>query len=274
MRIAIIVFLLVVIAGCTNNNVKTDNSLASFFKERNVNGTFAILNNGTGQFTIYNLKRYRDSFYLPGSSFDIVTALVGLQTGKIFNEKMVVNWDGVSREDSNWNKDLTMVDAFKSSAPFYFPQIARQIGKDSMEFWLNQLKYGAATDTQKVKIKTTVDSFWIDNSLKILPDQQLGFIKNLYCSQLPGIYRPYQEMVKAIMSQEERSTYKLSYKTGWGQNEKGEQIGWVCGWIEENNHPYFFVINFTADISVNVKATGVDLLKAILKQQGFFEGRM
>src|SRR4051812_10288606 len=78
------------LTACSTNNVKTDNSLEHFFKENNATGTFALLDNGTGQFTIYNLKRYRDSSYSPGSTFDIVVALVGLQTGKIDGEAMPV----------------------------------------------------------------------------------------------------------------------------------------------------------------------------------------
>ena len=39
---------------------------------------------------------------------------------------------------------------------------------------------------------------------------------------------------------------RLGYKTGWGfWNEKtGKHIGWVVGWIEENQHPYFFCVEY------------------------------
>ena len=42
---------------------------------------------------------------------------------------------------------------------------------------------------------------------------------------------------------ENNANYRLGYKTGWGFNEKGHTIGWIVGWIEENQHPYFFVLN-------------------------------
>ena len=58
-------------------------------------------------------------------------------------------------------------------------------------------------------------------------------------------------------------------------NDSSNRIGWLLGWIEENKHPYFFVVNYeTADKIMDLKTTGVKLLKEILKQQGFFEGRM
>src|SRR5882672_8670393 len=83
--------------SCSPNNVKIDNSLKKYFDENKVDGCFALYENGTGQFTIYNLARYRDSAYLPASTFKIVNSLIGLQTGKIVNDSMVIKWDGVKR---------------------------------------------------------------------------------------------------------------------------------------------------------------------------------
>jgi len=81
--------------------------------------------------------------------------------------------------------------------------------------------------------------------------------------------------VKRAMLFEDNSNYKLSYKTGWGQNEKGNQLAWVVGWIEENKHPYFFVLNFeTADANADIPAIRMKILKGILKQLGFMEGKM
>src|SRR6185436_19516159 len=129
--------------ACSPNNVKTDNSLEHFFDENHVNGTFAMFNNGTGEFTVYNLKRYRDSAFLPASTFKIVNSLIGLQTGKITNDSMIIKWDGVKRNVEEWNQDLTMYKAFRVSAVPYFQEVARRIGKDTMEYWLDTLGYAA-----------------------------------------------------------------------------------------------------------------------------------
>ena len=40
--------------------------------------------------------------------------------------------------------------------------------------WLDSLKYGARTADEKVVIRSAVDSFWLNNSLKVTPDQQVG----------------------------------------------------------------------------------------------------
>ena len=165
--------------GCTPNNVDIDNSLEKYFKENQATGTFALFNNSTGRFTIYNLDRYKDSAYLPASTFKIVNSLIGLQTGAIVNDSMIIKWDSVRRSRPEWNQDLSMYRAFRLSAVNYYQEVARKIGKENMQFWLDSMHYGSA------KIKGPVDSFWLDNTLKITPDEQLGLVKNLYFNKLP-----------------------------------------------------------------------------------------
>jgi beta-lactamase class D len=265
---ALYLLVTVYLASCSPNNVKIDSNLKHFFDENQVNGCFALFDNGTGQFTIYDLKRYRDSSFLPASTFKIVNSLIGLQTGKITNDSMVIKWDGIERSNKNWNKDLTMYQAFRVSAVPYYQEVARRIGKDTMQFWLDSISYGTK------KIMTKIDTFWLDNSLKITPDEELGLVKKLYFNQLP-FFDAYENMVKRAMLFEDNANYKLSYKTGWGQNEKGNSVAWIVGWIEENKHPYFFVLNFeTADRNVDIPAIRINMLKGILKQLGFMQGKM
>ena len=258
--------------SCSPNNVKIENGFKKYFDEKNVAGTFGLFDNGTGQFTIYNLTRFKDSAYTPASTFKIVNSLIGIETGRIVNEKMVIKWDGVVRRFPNgdsalsWNKDLSMEEAFKVSAVPYYQEVARRIGKDTMKFWLDSLKYGNHI------IGGPVDSFWLDNSLKVTPDEELGLVKRLYFGQLPFQKRT-QNIVKKVMLQESNANYKLSYKTGWGFRENGNALGWIVGWIEENNHPYFFVLNVEGEHNAKFTPLRLDLLKAILKQQGFFEGK-
>ncbi len=124
--------------------------------------------------------------------------------------------------------------------------------------------------TKKIKV---LDTFWLDNSLKIRPDQQLGLVKQLYFNQLP-FHKINQEIVKKAMVFEDNTEYKLSYKTGWGQNEKGAHLAWLVGWIEENRHPYFFVLNFeSADPNADIRTIRLQMLKGILQQLGYMQGK-
>jgi beta-lactamase class D len=261
--IAVICFILF---GCSTNNVKIDDSLGKYFTENKVAGCFALLDNGTGEFTVYNLSRYRDSAYLPASTFKIVNSLIGLQTGKISNDSMIIKWDGIDRGRSECNKDMSMYEAFRLSCPPWYMELARRIGKDTMQHWLDSLSYGN-------KMISRIDTFWLDNSLKIKPDEELGLVKRLYFNQLP-FHQRNQEIVKRAMIFEDNTNYRLSYKTGWGHNEAGNQLAWITGWVEENKHPYFFVLNIeSTDANADIPAIRMKILKGILGQLGFLQGK-
>lgn len=252
-------------SSCRNNNVQEDNSLKKYFDQNNVTGTFGLFDNMRGNFTLYNLARYRDSAYLPASTFKIINSLIGIETGVIDNESMMIPWDGVRRRPE-WDRDLTMAQAFKASAVPYYQEVARRIGKPRMQLWLDSLHYGSA------RITTAIDTFWLDNSLKITPDEQLGLVKQLYFSQLPFQKRT-QQIVRKVMVQESNANYTLAYKSGWGHTPDGKSLGWLVGWVEENKHPYFFVLNLSAAPDADPAHVSIHILKGILGKLGFLEGK-
>ena len=171
--------------SCSANRAEIDNSLKKYFDENKVEGCFTMLSNSSGKVTVYNMQLDTMRF-LPASTFKIVNSLIGLETGVISDEKMIIKWDGLKRWNDDWNKDLTMTEAFKVSSVPYYQEVARRIGKDTMQHWLDTLNYGTK------KITSKIDSFWLDNSLKISPDEQLGLVKKLYFDQLPFQKRAQQ----------------------------------------------------------------------------------
>jgi beta-lactamase class D len=258
-------------SACTVNNTTEDNSLEKYFKQNNVNGTFAMFDNGTGEFTVYNMDRYRDSAYLPASTFKIVNSLIGIEIGRVKDSATVIPWDSVVREIPEWNRDLSMQDAFKYSCVPWYQELARRIGKDTMQHWLDTLGY--ARSKAKPVITNNLDTFWLDNTVKVTADEQLGLVKKLYFGQLPFQPRS-QRMVKNMMLREDNANYKLSYKSGWGTTDKGHALGWLIGWIEENRHPYFFVLQLESpDKDYNMGKVREQILKDILHQYGFMEGK-
>lgn len=269
-RTSYLILLASLFFSCTPNNVTNDDSLKKYFNRYHVTGTFGMFNNGQAQFNIYNLKRFTDSAYLPASTFKIVNSLIGLQTGVITNEKMVIPWDGVVRSNADWNKDLTMEQAFKVSAVPYYQEVARRIGKDTMQHWLDSLGYAAKYG--RAVIHNDIDMFWLNNDIKITADEQLGLVKKLYFDQLP-FQKRVQKIVRDVMLQEDNSIYKLSYKTGWGYRENGNSIGWIVGWEQENLHPYFFVLQIEGPHDMDIKTIRISILKSILTQYGFFQGK-
>ena len=253
--------------ACSPNNVTVDDSLQGYFDSAGVKGTFGLFDNGHGHFTICNLKRYSDSFYTPGATFDILQSLIAIQTG--------VKKDDLAASDSwipenralgipvNFGQEFRDTGSFNKLA---FMILSEDLKRDTLKKWIDSLQYGNR------KLGDSLD-FWQDGALKINCDEQLGLLKKLYFNQLPFFERT-QEIVRRMMSSESNSVYRLSFKTAQGKKEDGHAIGWVMGWVEENKHPYFFVVNLeSADPTRDLRQTGLAIAKKILQQQGFFEGK-
>jgi beta-lactamase class D len=262
---------MLLLAACSPNNIVEDSSLEKYFTDNKVTGCFALFDNGKGEFTIYNVNRFRDSAYLPASTFKIVNSLIGLEIRQVLDSATVITWDSASGGRPECDRDLSMNSAFRLSCPTWYQQLARRIGKDTMQYWLDTLGYAARFG--KFKIADNLDTFWLDNSAKITADEQLGLVKKLYFDQLPFTKRS-QRIVRDMMLWENNANYQLSYKTGWGTNDKGNQLAWIIGWIEENKHPYFFVLQLeSADRNIDMATIRINMLKEMLKKYGFFEGR-
>ena len=261
------------ISACSPNNVTVDNSLKKIFDANKVTGCFGMFDNGQGSFTVYNLPRFSDSSYLPASTFKIVNSLIGLETGVVQDTNSVLPYDSTKAYPRpECNKDLTMWDAFRLSCVPWYGELASRIGTERMQKKLDTLGYGQR-DKKKFKVPNPPGLFWLDNQLKVTADEQLGLVKKLYFDQLPFQKRS-QRIVRSMMLWEDNTLYKLSYKTGLGNRENRNSLGWLVGWIEENGHPYFFVLQIeTADKNRDIAPIRIQMLKDILKQYGFFQGK-
>ncbi|HEV9038547.1 MAG TPA: penicillin-binding transpeptidase domain-containing protein [Puia sp.] len=263
-------------SACSSNNVTVDDSLGHYFDSAGVKGTFALLDNGQGRFTIYNLPRYRDSLYPAAQTFDILQTLVAFQTGILPDEKKTAIVEDSSTADPlspgnpiDSKTTVTYAWAMRDPGPVgdrVYRQLADSIGIDTLKKWVDSLQYGdkdIKADSGRVLIR----------GIRINADQQLGLVKKLYFNQLPFFRRP-QDLVKGMLTTEVNSNYKLVYKTGRAAYNPGPAIGWVIGWVQENEHPYFFVINLESpDGHSDVETIGIQLAKKILPKLGFFQGK-
>lgn len=226
----------------------------------------------------YNKDRCLQQF-TPASTFKIFNSLVGLEIPKVPDEAFVIAWDSIDRGRPEVNKDMNMREAFKVSNLGYYQELARRIGPDYMQHYLDTVNYG------NKNMGGGIDSFWINDSLKISADEQVGFVKRLYFNELPFSERT-QRIVRSMMLQEDTDGYRLYYKTGWGYSGN-KQILWVVGFIERIQHvkeheeamnksdvryyPYFFAQNFELDRNDETKDWGkvrITILKKVLQEFG------
>lgn len=255
------VILLSVLAfnACTVNNVTIDDEIGGIFEKHGVKGTFGMFDNSRGKFTIYDLNRFKQN-YAPGQTFNIVSTLVALHTGKLTDDSSLV------KANDSLGSTLNIYTAFRANSTPHFETVASLIGKDTMKFWVDSLKYG------NKKIGNDLQHFWMNDSLQISADEQLGLIKRLYFKQHP-IRASVQESLKKMLVVENNAQFQTAYQMA-SVNLKGKQLGWIVGWIEENRHVYPFVINFDAGAEADTNAVGKKLMDDILAHIGFFKGIM
>ena len=254
-NIYVIAGLVLLFISCSPNNVTQNNHLAEFFKKYQFSGSFALLNNANDDFSIYNLEDYRDSAYAPGPAFDLLNAMIAIEAGTITDENSFLE---------NTGSNNTLKNSFEKN-PVFFDSLAKHTGKDHMQFWIDSLHYG------QVKIDQNISAFWKDNSLKLSADEQLGFIKNLYFSNLPFQKRT-QAIGKNLLGKEANTKYTLAYNKGIAPH--GDKfVSLITGWIVENKHVYFFSLTTKHADKDMLRGNSEKLLKEILKDYGFFEGK-
>ena len=224
--------------ACSPNNVTIDTSIVKMMDSASVVGSFALLENGSGKFTISQLSHYKDTASSPLGSFFILPTLMALDKGIIHQDQAT----GLSMDSSS-----------------YFQNLITQLGRQEILKYIDSIHYG------KGVVSADMSKFWNDGSLKITADEQLGLIKRLYFKELPFQKRS-QEIFKKIIIRQSNSNYTLSYVNAI---DPSSQQSWVLGYEEENTHIYFFVLHIT---SATKPYNAVDLLNKILYQQGFLQG--
>jgi beta-lactamase class D len=117
---------------------------------------------------------------LPASTFKIPNSIIALETGVVEDpDKDVFKWDGVTRSIEAWNKDHTLRSAIAASAVPVYQEIARRIGQERMQKYVDLLDYGNRD------IGGGIDQFWLTGNLRIDPIQQIDFVDRLRRGVLP-----------------------------------------------------------------------------------------
>lgn len=236
-------------------------SWKKYYDSAGVNGCFVLYNPANRNIKVYNRQRAGRKF-TPASTFKIFNSLVALETGAVKNENEVIKWDGVKRRIEDWNRDLTMKEAFKVSAVWFYQEVARRAGKEQMQYWLDTVQYGNRTMGG-----ANVDDFWLEEGLKITPFEQVTFLERLYKDSLP-FSKGTMKVVKDVMLVE-GVPYTMRAKTGWALRVN-ESVGWYVGWVEKGNHVYFFANNIDMPHDSLARAR-IQVTLDILKGEGIID---
>ena len=201
-------------------------------------GAFVMMNCKTHEISRFNESGCKEKLP-PCSTFKIWNTLIGIETREIQSEdELFYKWDGVQRSIPDWNKDLTLSEAFKVSCVPAFQALARKIGADRMKQWIQKIHYGDEN------VSAGIDTFWLPavgrKNLLISPNQQA----NMIC-QLANGFLPFSEKSRSIVKEiirVKRTEKGILYgKTGTGTSAEGKyNMGWFVGYVESKQQVYAF----------------------------------
>jgi beta-lactamase class D len=218
-------------------------SLAKRFADAGTAGTFVGYK--TDDYLIIASDKERSGeAILPASTYKIPNSVIALETGVVSDpDKDVFKWDGVKRAYPDWNKDHTLRSAIAASAVPVYQEIARRIGQERMQKYVNAFDYG------NKNIGGGIDRFWLTGDLRIDPIQQIDFIDRLRRGVLP-VSKRSQELTRDILPVEKAGDAIIRFKTGLvGVDDHTREggahpsIGWLVGWAEKGTSQTVFAFN-------------------------------
>ena len=175
---------------------------------------------------------------LPASTFKIPNSIIALETGVVEDpDKDVFKWDGTTRSIEAWNKDHTLRSAIAVSAVPVYQEIARRIGAERMQKYVDLFDYG------NHDIGGGIDQFWLTGNLRIDPVQQIDFVDRLRRGVLP-VSKRSQELTCDILPVTKVGDATIRAKSGLLGAEQGKpSLGWMVGWAEKGSQQTVFAMN-------------------------------
>jgi beta-lactamase class D len=191
-------------------------------------GTLVMIDCSSEAISIYNPGEASEKLP-PCSTFKIWNTLIGLENGIISSaDDDFYKWDGETRSYPEWNKDLNLKEAFQVSCVPAYQNLARQIGAQRMQLWIDKIGCGDRD------ISSGVDVFWLPEAgrktLLISPEEQARLIYRLVSGKLP-FSENAKATLKNIMAIKKTGRGVLYGKTGSSRFN----LGWFVGYVESNN---------------------------------------
>jgi beta-lactamase class D len=180
----------------------------------------------------------------PASTFKVPHALIALDAG-VVEASEVLAYDGKPLDFASWRKDHTLASAMRNSVLWYFQELARRLGVKRERDYLRKLDYGNADPS------SGLESFWLNGSLRISPDEQERFLLRLFRGDLP-IRRDAQEIVRKVLVQPEgivvNATGEHPFARPWpegaivsGKTGSAPGVRWLVGHVRRGARSWVFV---------------------------------
>jgi beta-lactamase class D len=209
----------------------------------------------------------------PASTFKIPHALAALDARVVSGAHEVFPYDGAPLPFERWKRDHDLASAMRDSVVWYFQRIAERMGIDRERAYLKAFEYG------NEDASGPLTSFWLGDSLRISPDEQLAFLRRFFDGRLPvrdEVSRAVREILVqppgrianaagehdfGSSSPEGTTVYA---KTGAGTHEE-RRVLWLVGRVERGDRGWVFV---SAVVGSEDALAAVNLAAARLAELG------
>ena len=238
-----------------------DEEAANLIKAWGFQGTFVLWDTKANRLYASDLQGAKKP-WLPASTFKMANTLIGLETGVIPDEKFTLPWDKQPQNIKAWEQDHDLASAMKYSVVWYYQEVARRIGQQRMQHYVNLFDYG------NKDISGGIDQFWLDGALRITPLEQLVFMEKVRRRELP-ISKRNIEILEKVTTLEKGDTWAWRGKTGLYRDETTSH-GWLVGTAEKDGSPYNYALLLYGDNTAadRIMPSRKPLARAILTRKG------
>jgi len=226
--------------ACSNdaeNKMNSDHkaTLDSILNHYGLKGSILIYASDKQTYYSNNFEWAKTGF-LPASTFKIPNSIIALESGVLKSDTTMLPWDKQPRSFPEWEKDLTLREAFQASCLPCFQEIAKKIGVKPMQTYLNKLHY-----TNMDVSASTISNFWIAGKSRITQFDQIDFLQRFYTKKLP-ILNSTRETMLRVMRIDYPGSAAYYGKTGWS-TDADKNNGWYVGFVVKDQKPYYFALN-------------------------------
>ena len=213
--------------------VRARPELGAAFDEERVKGGIALFDSASGELFASDPALARRPFR-PASTFKVPHAAIALELGVLESPDSPMPWDGEYSKVEEWNRDHTLRTAMQVSCLPCFRRLARSIGPEREQEWVQRLDYGNRDSSGPA------DLFWITGKLRVSAVEQLDFLRRLDTGKLPVSPRTL-DIVKDVIALDVGESYVLYGKTGLsGPPEADAEVGWFVGFVALDERSVYF----------------------------------
>lgn len=233
-------------AGVAPAAVYKEADWSSFFG--GLNGAAVVYDPLADSYAIYN-RPLADTRRSPCSTFKIISALIALERSAIDPAHSTRRWSGETYWNRDWNHDMGLADAFRTSCVWYFRRIIDEIGPEAMQAELDKISYGNGDIADWQGKRNTNDhnraltGFWIESSLAISPVEQVRALERIFGGRLGYSAGTLQCLRQLMLLPETRGKDVVVYgKTGFGKDRTTAVDAWFVGFAEIRGALRYFCV--------------------------------